>query len=181
MNFVRARRPLLMVATTVTAIALAFSGSTAAIAATPHPAKRVVHEIPVAGYLWVVTSVGAAHTTYGSWRTCVTLTPRSTTSTATCTAGGSVANTVTGTIGIGYEGISESVGFSVTKTYTVSGSQSFTIPAHAGGKLQWRPVYSTKTVHQSEYYYSVTGARSTVATATNEASKYTSPTFRYEP
>jgi hypothetical protein len=175
MKLFRTRRPLLALASTAAAIALAISGVAPASAAT----TNATPDRPVAHYLWVVTSVGAAHTTYGSWRTCVTITPRPTASTASCSAGGTISNTVSGTLGIGYDGISAAVGFNVTQSYKVTGSQSFTIPANAGGTLQWRPVYSTKTVHQTEYYYSITGARSTVATATNNASKYTSPTFRY--
>jgi hypothetical protein len=161
--------------------ALAASGfeASAQDSATQTIVREVLPARPAAHYLWVITSVGAAHTTYGSWRTCSTITPRSTASTATCSAGGSVSNTVSGGLGIGYSGLSANLGFNVTRSYSVTGSQSYRIPAHAGGKLQWRPVYSTRTVHQTRYYYSITGARSTVATATTQVNKYNSPTFRY--
>lgn len=102
--------------------------------------------------VWRVVSVGSFYHTYGhDWYDCNTLKSESYSYTATCgsTYGGS--NSVTGSVGVSADDVSEMVGFNVTSTYTITESDSFTVPAHRSGELQWRRVYNTRSFTEHEY------------------------------
>lgn len=164
-----------LISLAVPALLIATSGFAVTHAAGSVPSRTV------ARYVWVVKSVGAPYRTYGAWQTCLVLTPSKSTAHAACGGKRTTSNSVSGSVGVDAAGVSASVGFDVTQTYTVSTWETFTIPAKAGGVLQWRSVFSTRDVHETEYLYATGTAGKAVATQTVHANKFVSPTFRYEP
>jgi hypothetical protein len=171
----RTRGLRLALAAVLPSIAIAVSGAVGTALPGSVPQRPLPHDE------WVITSVGPAHTTYGTWKICYTLTPQPLATHASCTGKRITSNSVSGSLGVGIDGISASVGFDCTTSYEITGSQVFPIAANAGGTIRWRQVYSTKTVHQTEYHYPLLGARTVVTTVVDQANKYVSPTFLYVP
>lgn len=134
---------------------------------------------PVPHSIWVVTSVSSPYTTYGAWHACYVVTPRKTKHVATCTVSRTVSNTVSGDVTVSYAVLNSHVGFNTTASTTATGGAQYTIPAHAGGTIYWRAVYSTRTVHETKYHYDMVGHRTTIGSATVKASKYVTITTKY--
>jgi hypothetical protein len=98
-------------------------------------------------YQWRIDSIGARYTTYGPWNFCA----ESRGGTVNCSHAFTVANTVTGQVGVSIDLLSESLGYSVTTSATVTGGASYAVPRHRTGVAQWRAVYLTRAVQQHLY------------------------------
>lgn len=117
---------------------IAASAAPAAIAVTNHNVE----------YQWRVERVGAKYKTFGGWTTCA---QGGGGADISCSHSISVGNTVSGQVGVSYEILSASVGFSVTKTTTLTGGASYQVPRHRVWQIQYQPVFWTKAVYQREY------------------------------
>lgn len=98
-------------------------------------------------YQWRINRLSAPYTTYGPWRFCA----QSHGGTVTCSRGFTVANTVSGSLGVSDGLLSETLGYSVTTSTTLTGGASFGVPRHKIGIAEWRAVFSTRAVHQRLY------------------------------
>jgi hypothetical protein len=121
-------------------LSLVLAGSIAALGASTAQAYT--------GYQWRVTHVSPARKTYGAWITCA---QGGGGADISCSHSIAVSNTVSGQVGVSYAVLSASVGFSVTKTTTLSGGASYHVPRHHVWQVQYQPVFETKTVDQREY------------------------------
>jgi hypothetical protein len=99
-------------------------------------------------YQWQINRISAPYTTYGAWRFCA----QSHGGTVSCSRGFTVANTVTGSLGVSDGLLSETLGYSVTTSTTLTGGASFPVPRHKIGVAEWRAKYSTRAIHQRLYY-----------------------------
>jgi hypothetical protein len=134
-------------------------------------------------YQWRIVRLSAPYTTYGRWNFCA----QSHGGTVTCSRGFTVANTVTGSLGVSDGLLSDTLGYSVTTSTTLTGGASFPVPRHKIGIAEWRARYSTTAVHQRLYQRSWGCGRAScghgpwVATSRYEtayASRYVGPDFR---
>jgi len=98
-----------------------------------------------------VTGTGAAYLTYSGWSNCASITYTSYSYILGCSFAEAVTNGVSGTVGVSNGVISDSVGFTVQYTRTVTAVSSFTIAAHSSGSIQYRQVYRVVPVHQNQY------------------------------
>jgi hypothetical protein len=98
-------------------------------------------------YQWRIVRISAPYTTSDSWKFCA----ESHGGTETCSRAFTVANTVTGSLGVSDGLLSDTLGYSVTTSTTLTGGASFTVPRHKTGIAQWRALFSTKAVHQRLY------------------------------
>jgi hypothetical protein len=96
-------------------------------------------------YHWRVHRVSAPYQTSGRWVTCA---QGGGGADISCSHSIAVSNTVSGQVGVSYGVLSASVGFSVTKTTTLTGGASYHVPRHHVWQVQYQPVFSTKAVHQ---------------------------------
>jgi hypothetical protein len=99
-------------------------------------------------YQWRVHRVSAAYKTYGRWVTCA---QGGGGADISCSHSIAVGNTVSGQVGVSDGVLSASVGFSVTKTTTLTGGASYHVPRHRVWQVQYQPVFWTKAVHQRLY------------------------------
>src|SRR6202050_5009801 len=125
-------------------VLLGFGGLMVPLAAPPALAVPISH----AEYQWRVQSVSAPYKTYGRWVTCA---QGGGGADIDCSHGISVSNTVSGQVGVSYGVLSASVGFSVTKTTSLTGGASYQVPRHHVWQIQYQPVFWTKAVYQREY------------------------------
>ena len=98
-------------------------------------------------YRWRIVSVSAPYTTYGGWSFC----SQSHGGSVTCSRAFTVANTVTGSLGVSDGLLSATLGYSVTTSTTLTGGATYQVPAHKIGVAQWRALYATRAVHQRLY------------------------------
>ncbi|MBV9716006.1 MAG: hypothetical protein JOZ64_11575 [Solirubrobacterales bacterium] len=98
-----------------------------------------------------------------------------------------MANTVTGSLGVSGELLSETLGYSITTSSTLTGGATFAVPAHRIGIAEWRARFVTRAVHQRLYAQAWVCDIGCVLkyswTATNRyetayASRYVGPDFR---
>lgn len=127
---------------------LGLAGLMVPLAAPPALAVPISH----AEYQWRVERVSAPYKTYGRWVTC---SQGGGGADINCSRSIAVSNTVSGQVGVSYGVLSASVGFSVTKTTTLTGGASYQVPRHHVWQEQYQPVFWTKTVRQRLYkqYY----------------------------
>ena len=105
----------------------------------------------------------------------------------TCSLGFTVANTVSGSLGVSDGLLSETLGYSVTTSTTLTGGASFAVPRHKIGIAEWRALFDTRAIHQRLYRRAWGCGRAScghgpwVATSRYEtayASRYIGPDFR---
>jgi hypothetical protein len=96
---------------------------------------------------WRVTNVGPAYQTAGAWHFC----SESRGGNVGCSRAFSVANTVTGSVGVSDGILTDTLGYSVTKTTTTTGSATFPVPKRKIGIAQWRSLFTTHAVFQRQY------------------------------
>jgi hypothetical protein len=134
-------------------------------------------------YKWRIVRVSAPYRTTGPWKFCA----QSHGGTVTCSRGFTVANTVTGSLGVSDDLLSVTLGYSVTTSTTLTGGASFKVPRHKVGIAQWRALFDTRAVHQRLYKRVWGCGRASCGhgpwTATNRyetayASRYVGPDFR---
>ena len=132
---------------------------------------------------WRINRISAPYETAGGWAFCA----QSHGGTVTCSRGFTVANTVSGTLGVSDGFLSDTLGYSVTKSTTLTGSASYPVPRHKIGIAEWRPLFDTRAVHQRLYYRRWGCGRASCGHspwyATNRyetayASRYRGPDFR---
>ena len=102
-------------------------------------------------YQWRINRVSNPYQTAGPWNICGEAEGGSTGATVGCSRAFSVANTVSGTLGVSDGILSATLGYSVTATTTVTPSGSFPVPRHRLGVAEWRAEYQTRAVHQRLY------------------------------
>lgn len=98
-------------------------------------------------YQWRIMKVSAPYQTAGRWRFCA----QSHGGSVTCSRAFTVANTVTGQLGVSDDVLSTSLGYSVTTSTTLTGGATFSVPRNKIGVAQWRPLFATRAVHQRLY------------------------------
>lgn len=131
-------------------------------------------------YRWRVNRVSAPYQTHSRWYFCA----QSHGGTVTCSRGFTVANTVSGQVGVTDGVLSETLGYSVTKSTTLTGGASYKVPQHKLGIAQWRALFATRAVHQRLYrawctQFGCPGAWSAAKRyETAYASRYIGPDFR---
>jgi hypothetical protein len=132
---------------------------------------------------WRIVRVGAAYRTAGAWNFCA----QSHGGTVTCSRAFTVANTVSGSLGVSDGVLSATLGYSVTTSTTLTGGASFKVPRHKLGIAEWRALFHTRTVLQRLYKRVWGCGRASCGhgpwTATNRyetayASRYVGPDFR---
>ena len=144
------------------------------------PAASAVHGTQ---YQWRINRISAPYQTAGRWAFCA----QSHGGTVTCSRGFTVANTVTGSLGVSDGFLSDTLGYSVTTSTTLTGGASFPVPRHRTGIAEWRALFDTRAVHQRLYYRKWGCGRASCGhgpwIATNRyetayASRYIGPDFR---
>jgi hypothetical protein len=125
-------------------LSLALGGLVVSLAAPAALAAPLSH----AEYQWRVGRVSTPYKTYGRWVTCA---QGGGGADISCSHSIGVSNTVSGQVGVSYGVLSASVGFSVTKTTTLTGGASYQVPRHRVWQVQYQPVFWTKAVRQRLY------------------------------
>jgi hypothetical protein len=134
-------------------------------------------------YQWRIVRISAPYRTNGPWHFCA----QSHGGSVTCSRGFTVANTVTGSLGVSDGFLSETLGYSVTTSTTLTGSATFPVPRHRIGIAEWRALYDTRAIHQRLYKRKWGCGRASCGhgpwVATNRyeaayASRYIGPDFR---
>jgi hypothetical protein len=134
-------------------------------------------------YQWRINRVSAPYQTAGRWAFCA----QSHGGSVTCSRGFTVANTVTGSLGVSDGILSDTLGYSVTTSTTLTGGATYKVPRHKLGVAEWRALFSTRAVHQRLYYRKWGCGRASCGhgpwVATNRyetayASRYIGPDFR---
>lgn len=134
-------------------------------------------------YQWRINRISAPYRTAGGWNFCA----QSHGGTVTCSRGFTVANTVSGSLGVSDGVLSAVLGYSVTTSTTLTGGASYSVPRHKIGVAEWRALFNTRAVHQRLYKRVWGCGRAScghgpwVATnhyATAYASRYIGPDFR---
>ncbi len=131
-------------------------------------------------YEWRVHRVSGAYQTAGPWQFCA----QSHGGTVGCSRAFTVANTVTGQLGVSDGVLSFAVGFNVTESTTTTGSATYKVPRHRLGIAQWRSLFSTKAVHQRldkircDQFGCSGSWKPTTRYEAAYASRYTGPDFR---
>ena len=98
-------------------------------------------------YKWRIVRISAPYTTSGPWNFCA----QSHGGSVTCSRGFTVANTVSGSLGVSDGLLSETLGYSVTTSTTLTGGATFAVPPHKIGIAEWRALFDTRAVHQRLY------------------------------
>jgi hypothetical protein len=134
-------------------------------------------------YQWRIVRVSAPYRTSGRWTFCA----QSHGGSVTCSRGFTVANTVSGSLGVSDGLLSETLGYSVTTSTTLTGGATYAVPRHKIGIAQWRALFSTRAIHQRLYKRTFGCGRASCGhgpwVATNRyetayASRYVGPDFR---
>ena len=68
-----------------------------------------------------------------------------------CSRGFTVANTVSGSLGVSDGLLSDTLGYSVTTSTTLTGGATFAVPRHKIGVAEWRALFETRAIHQQLY------------------------------
>jgi hypothetical protein len=135
------------------ALFTSFAFTPSASAATLSP-KDVVY-----GQKWVTTGSSYTGTSVGNWKSCGYAVASPNPSHVTCSGTFSFSATVSGSVQVGYGGLSGQVGFNVTKTTTFGVSYTVDIPAHVNVTIQIGAKWYDYRVAQRECSYLVrTGA-----------------------
>jgi hypothetical protein len=134
-------------------------------------------------YQWRIVRVSAPYRTVGRWAFCA----QSHGGTVTCSRGFTVANTVSGSLGVSDGVLSDTLGYSVTTSTTLTGGASYAVPRHKIGIAEWRALFDTRAIHQ-RLYKRVFGCgrascghgpwQATSRYETAYASRYIGPDFR---
>lgn len=159
-------------------LTVALVGSCLLITA-PAASADVVYHYHYA-YQWQINRVSAPYQTQTGWHFCA----QSHGGTVTCSRAFTVANSVTGQIGVSDGVLSATLGFNVTKSTTTTGGATYKVPRRRLGVAEWRSLFSTQAVHQCRYRRNCTQfgcfgtwqPRNHYQTA--YASRYTGPDFR---
>lgn len=138
-------RALLVASLCMVALATSVAGATSA-SARPTPGGP-----PASSLHWRVTGHGKVYSVGGAWHNCAAFSKRSYSYTLGCSFAESVGNTVSGTVGVSDGTLSETVGYSVTKTKTVTATASFKINARTAGHIQYHQTYVGTPVYQTQY------------------------------
>ncbi|MBV9047417.1 MAG: hypothetical protein JOY58_04060 [Solirubrobacterales bacterium] len=134
-------------------------------------------------YQWSIVRISAPYRTTGPWNFCA----QSHGGSVTCSRGFTVANTVSGSLGVSDDVLSATLGYSVTTSTTLTGGATFAVPRHKIGTAQWRPLFATTAIHQRLYKRTWGCGRASCGhtpwVATNRyetayASRYVGPDFR---
>ncbi len=131
-------------------------------------------------YKWRINRVSAPYQTHTQWHFCA----QSHGGSVTCSRAFTVANSVTGQVGVSDGVLSASLGFNVTQATTTTGGATYKVPRHHLGIAEWRSLFSTQAVHQRQYRRRCTqfgcppGWSATNHYETAYASRYTGPDFR---
>ena len=134
-------------------------------------------------YQWRINRISAPFQTQGPWNFCA----ESHGGSVTCARAFTVANTVSGQLGISDDLLSTTLGYSVTTSATLTGGATFSVPRHKIGIAEWRPLFTTRAIHQRLYWRRFGCGRAScghgpwVATSQYEtayASRYVGPDFR---
>jgi hypothetical protein len=136
---------------------------------------------------WRITRVSAPYRTAGHWAFCAQSHGGRHGSSVTCSRAFTVANTVSGSLGVSDDLLSATLGYSVTTSTTLTGGATFAVPRHRVGIAQWRALFDTRAVHQRLYQRKWGCGRASCGhgpwVATNRyetayASRYIGPDFR---
>lgn len=132
---------------------------------------------------WRIARIGTPYRTFGAWNFCA----QSHGGTVTCSRAFTVANTVSGSLGVSDGVLSATLGYSVTKSTTVTGGASYKVPRHKLGVAEWRALFHTRDILQ-RLYRRVWGCgrascghgpwTATSRYETAHASRYIGPDFR---
>jgi hypothetical protein len=134
-------------------------------------------------YQWRVVRISAPYRTSGPWHFCA----QSHGGSVTCSRAFTVANTVSGSLGVSDDLLSATLGYSVTTSTTLTGGATFPVPRHKIGIAQWRALFATRAIHQRLYKRTWACGRASCGhtpwAATNRyetayASRYVGPDFR---
>ncbi len=98
-------------------------------------------------YQWRIVRISAPYRTAGPWNFCA----QSHGGSVTCSRGFTVANTVSGSLGVSDDVLSTTLGYSVTTSTTLTGGATFAVPRHKIGIAQWRALFATRAIHQRLY------------------------------
>jgi hypothetical protein len=164
---------------TVGLMAWGTGGSAVASQNVPHatPQANCPPNCPKA--TWKIVRVGAGYDTYGSWHDCAKVTPTSGFNKSyTCSFTGGVSNGYSETIGISVEGISASVGYSVTYSTSITGGTTYT-PINqkkTRGEVQWTSEYITRPLYEELFLEGIV-----LAKHTGYAHRWDQPVSRFVP
>jgi hypothetical protein len=151
------------------ALSLAILGGGAGVASAAIPAN-----LPSPGTDWEVTGNGAPYQTLGAWHDCLYVGPSAESQGATCSWSMTVGNTISGTLTVSVDTISESVGYSASTSYTTGASDTFTVPPNSGGGwVEDTSVYQTTPVFEAVAGDPVLGS------ATAYSNEYLAPTYQF--
>jgi hypothetical protein len=134
-------------------------------------------------YQWRIVRISAPYGTAGPWKFCA----QSHGGSVTCSRGFTVANTVSGSLGVSDGLLSATLGYSVTTSTTLTGGATFAVPRHKIGVADWRALFATRAIHQRLYKRTWACGRASCGhspwAATNSyeaayASRYVGPDFR---
>jgi hypothetical protein len=98
----------------------------------------------------------------------------------TCALSKTTSTTVSGSLTVTVKAASAAVGYQVQKSYSVTGSETYTPKRIKSGQIRWRETYHTNKVTQKEYMCPLHGTcqyTNPVKTAYAYTHKYTSPNF----
>jgi hypothetical protein len=98
-------------------------------------------------YQWRIVRISASYRTAGGWKFCA----QSHGGSVTCSRGFTVANTVSGSLGVSDGLLSDTLGYSVTTSTTLTGGATFAVPRHKIGVAEWRALFETRAIHQQLY------------------------------
>lgn len=164
------------------AVAIGFAAALVLIAA-PAASASGSYPFTETQYQWRIHRISAPYRTFGRWHVCA----QSHGGTVTCSRAFTVANTVTGSLGVSDGLLSADLGYGVTTSTTLSGGASYGVPRHKIGVEQWRAIFDTRAIHQRLYKKTRTCGRGWcrvsgwVATNRYEAAyalRYVGPDFR---
>jgi len=134
-------------------------------------------------YQWRIVRVSAPYRTHGAWQFCA----QSHGGSVTCSRAFTVANTVSGSLGVSDGLLSDTLGYSVTTSTTLTGGATYKVPRHKIGIAQWRALFDTRAIHQRLYKRAWGCGRASCGhgpwTATSRyetayANRYVGPDFR---
>jgi hypothetical protein len=129
--------------------------------------------------IWEITGAGTPYYTHGRWRDCAKVSPTpGFHKSYSCGFTGTIGNSYSATIGVSAEGVSASVGYSVTYSTSITGSTTYTPDNQktARGEVQWTSQYLTRKVYEKEISGPDPGARHT-----GYANHWNQPITRFVP
>jgi hypothetical protein len=159
----------------------------ALVSALPFAAAPVASAIGGTQSQWRIVRVSKPYRTAGRWSFCAQSHGGRHGSSVTCSRAFTVANTVSGSLGVSDDLLSATLGYSVTTSTTLTGGATFPVPRHKTGVAEWRALFDTSAVHQRLYQRKWGCGRASCGhgpwIATNHyetayASRYVGPDFR---